>query len=220
MKVHCVTAATQLRVEHDYPQLDAKLPARGLAERVKFLVKQNLSWNSPAIWPAEFRRTEWYSEAELAWYFGPSCHQCQSPHPTIFPTTRKTGYKALTEGQYCNRQRQNCCVGRFSSQLATNIMIFRLIFKLSTGLGYHNRKPWAACRLSWGMPACPAISGIPSHDGPSSSQMIFDNSHNETSYGNYTNMGQHGVINNHYQAPRSNPLGMPASCSSINVFNE
>ena len=43
---------------------------------------------------------------------------------------------------------------------------------------------------------------------PSNQNIHFDYSRSEASYGNYTNMGQHGVINNIYQSPRSSPLGM------------
>ena len=66
-------------------------------------------------------------------------------------------------------------------------------------------------------------------DGPSNQSTLFDYSRNEASYGSYTNLGQHGgVIHNvnignqttNYRSILSSPLGMLASSSSINEFND
>lgn len=69
------------------------------------------------------------------------------------------------------------------------------------------------------------MTSVQSHDGGSSNQnTLFDYSRNETSYGNYTNIGQHGVINNvshqttNYQSTQ--PLGMLAFRSSSNDFKQ
>lgn len=66
------------------------------------------------------------------------------------------------------------------------------------------------------------MSSIPSH-GPPDQGALFDFSRNETSYGNFTNMGQHAsVINNHvktnFQSTRPSPLGVVAPGSSVNEY--